>query len=141
MPSLTNGGILSLLAQLNDTVPVLHLFTKDKPFDVVASLAEEVLRWRRLYLDQPEDRLYHAKDGTWWTRRDDTHLGMGALYSAPPPPEVSRAFAARVLLKKLVEVCEERNSRGEPAIGEDHTGAVNWLLDFADEAKSVVEGT
>lgn len=43
-------------------------------------------RWRYLYLDQPEDRLYHAKDNTWW-RRDDKHwTGIGGLVSADPPP-------------------------------------------------------
>lgn len=53
-------------------------------------LRSEVLSWRSLYLDQPEDRLYHAKDDTWWSRRDDTYLGVGALYRAEPPPGYTR---------------------------------------------------
>lgn len=52
----------------------------------VDELRSEVLKWRGLYLDQPEDRLYHAKDDTWWCRNDDTYLGVGALYRAKPPP-------------------------------------------------------
>lgn len=52
----------------------------------IAELRSEVRQWRSLYLDQPEDRLYHAKDDTWWTRIDNTYLGVGALYRAKPPP-------------------------------------------------------
>lgn len=39
------------------------------------------------YLDQPEDRLWHAEDGTWW-RRDDSR-GLGTLVRAEPPPRVA----------------------------------------------------
>ncbi len=41
-------------------------------------------RFERCYLDKPEDRLYHAEDGTWW-RRDDSR-GTGTLVAADPPP-------------------------------------------------------
>lgn len=52
----------------------------------IKALQTEVLRWRSLYLDKPEDRLYHASDNTWW-RRDDTRPGgVGSLVRADPPP-------------------------------------------------------
>jgi hypothetical protein len=28
---------------------------------------------------------------------------------------------------------------GEPSIGGDHTGAVNWLLEFADKVREVLK--
>ena len=98
-------------------------------------LAEEVGKWRRLYLDKPEDRLWHDSDKTWWTRQDDTYLGVGALYGAKPPPHIARM---QELLEALLEVVDETDERtGEPSIGGDHTGAVNWLLEFADKVREV----
>lgn len=51
-------------------------------------LQNEVIMWRRCYLDQPEDRLYHAKDKTWWYRNDYTYLGVGGLFKANPPEDI-----------------------------------------------------
>jgi hypothetical protein len=49
-------------------------------------LRVEVERWRSLYLDQPEDRLYHASDNSWWRRDDTRYTGIGSLVRAEPPP-------------------------------------------------------
>ncbi len=35
---------------------------------------------RRIYADSPEDRLFHAKDSSWWRRKAD-----GSLVRAEPP--------------------------------------------------------
>ena len=51
-------------------------------------LEQEIQMWRRLYLDQPEDRLYHASDATWW-RRDDTQK-VGQLRRAQIPEDLAR---------------------------------------------------
>ena len=56
----------------------------------------DLQRWSRLYLDQPEDRLFHASDQTWWQRIDGTYLGTGALYKAAEPQYV-QDLRARIL--------------------------------------------
>lgn len=67
----------------------------------IARLRDEVSRWRRLYLDKPEDRLYHASDRTWW-RRDDAHpYGAGTLVRAEPPPETVALLAIAEAAEKL----------------------------------------
>lgn len=43
-------------------------------------VGEEWMRERSLYADDPDDRLYHAADRTWWRRRKD-----GMLTQAQPP--------------------------------------------------------
>jgi hypothetical protein len=43
------------------------------------------------------------------------------------------------LLRELLAVVDEKDERGEPVIGHDHTGTVNWLLDFADKVRPVVD--
>ncbi len=64
-----------------------------KPEDLQARIAQlegDLGRWARLFLDKPEDRLFHASDKTWWRRRDDSYRGVGALFSAEPPEYVQR---------------------------------------------------
>ena len=56
-----------------------------------SALLAELERWRACYLDDPSDRLYHAKNRTWW-RRDDSR-GVGWLVSANPPTEVAARSA------------------------------------------------
>lgn len=43
---------------------------------------EDLRAFASSVLDKPEDRLYHAADGTWW-RREGASL---RLVSADPPP-------------------------------------------------------
>lgn len=45
----------------------------------------------------------------------------------------------RALLQELLDVVDEKDERGEPTIGGDHTGAVNWLLDFAERVRPALE--
>lgn len=45
----------------------------------------------------------------------------------------------RGLLTELLQVVNAKDKNGEPQIGGDHTGAVNWLLDFADKVRPVLE--
>lgn len=87
-------------------------------------LEDEVSRWRMLYLDQPEDRLWHDKDRTWWTRRDDTYLGVGALYRAEPPEPLK---AIRALLVKFVDQAKTKRSRAE------------WILKLAKQAEKALK--
>lgn len=59
------------------------------------------------------------------------------LYDAA---DVVRALAARsektaTLLRHLLDLVDAKNERGEPIIGTDHAGAVNWLLDFAEDVR------
>lgn len=76
-------------------------------------LASEVSAWRRLWCDQPEDRLYHAKDRTWWMRRyGNENRGHGehpeSPYGAEPPPEIMRIVrAARTLPRKSKQLIED----------------------------------
>ena len=53
-----------------------------------------------------------------------------ARLAAPDPLAGCLALGA---LRKLLAVTDEKDARGEPTIGHDQTGAVNWLLDFADD--------
>jgi len=46
--------------------------------------------------------------------------------------------AAWAALRELLAIVDEKDARGEPAIGEDHTGVVNWLLDFAERVRPLV---
>jgi hypothetical protein len=41
-------------------------------------------------------------------------------------------------LRELLDVADKMNERGEPAIGSDPIGTVNWLLDFADKVRIIV---
>jgi hypothetical protein len=41
---------------------------------------------RRIWCDQPEDRLYHAKDKTWWKRDANNRC----VRADPPPGFVRR---------------------------------------------------
>ena len=56
----------------------------------IEQLRSEVRRWRGLYLDQPEDRLYHAQDDIWWRRDDTTYQGVGRLFRTSPPSGYER---------------------------------------------------
>lgn len=69
----------------NEQINQLMLDAIDPSAEEVVAMAKEIQRWRMLYLDQPEDRLYHAKDNTWWRRDDTFNTGIGSLVSADPP--------------------------------------------------------
>lgn len=64
--------------------------------------AYEVNMWRSLWCDQPEDRLYHAKDRTWWRRYyGPDPRGTYTPYGTDPPPEIMLIVrAARKLSRK-----------------------------------------
>jgi hypothetical protein len=47
----------------------------------------------------------------------------------------------RAPLRALLAVVDENDERGEPVIGHDHTDAVNWLLDFADTIRPLLDDT
>ncbi len=49
--------------------------------DQVFGAAAQAQIMDSLFCDQPEDRLYHAKDRTWWRRNEE-----GNLVAADPPP-------------------------------------------------------
>lgn len=61
----------------------------------IEELEEENRRWRALYLDKPEDRLWHDADGTWWARDDTRPTGVGSLVRAAPPAYVLRLIDER----------------------------------------------
>jgi hypothetical protein len=42
-------------------------------------------------------------------------------------------------LKELLAVIDEKDDQGEPVIGGDHTGTVNWLFDYTDAVRPLVE--
>jgi hypothetical protein len=67
------------------------------------TLRAEVSRWRRLYLDKPEDRLWHDSDQTWWLRRDDSYLGAGGLFRADPPKPIQKLLAENTRLRAQVK--------------------------------------
>lgn len=80
--------------------------------ETLTSLQNEVAMWRRLYLDKPEDRLWHDSDKTWWSRKDDSRYGVGGLFSAAPPEPVQKLekenARLRAKLSKLTEILKER---------------------------------
>lgn len=53
--------------------------------------------------------------------------------------ECRREAEALKALRQLLAVVDETDERGEPVIGQDSTGTVNWLLDFADKIRPIVE--
>jgi hypothetical protein len=90
-------------------------------------LQDTIKMWERLYLDKPEDRLWHAKDGTWWKRlhgaekvshqKMEEHyqkvqfgkkvkavLPEYGLYRASPPPEIHAViFSAHLVLNAFLK--------------------------------------
>jgi len=72
----------------------------------IRELRFEVDAWRSLWCDQPEDRLYHANDRTWWKRiYGHTNQGHGNRPYSPcgadPPPEIMLIVrAARKIPRK-----------------------------------------
>lgn len=73
------------------------------PLELFQIAQNENYTWRRCYLDKPEDRLYHASDNTWWQRKDNTWIGIGGLYGAPPPLVVQAMELEIQKLKASVE--------------------------------------
>lgn len=65
-------------------------------------LRTELDRWRSLYLDKPEDRLWHDSDQTWWRRKDDSHLGVGGLFRGEPPEPVQKLEKENAKLRSQV---------------------------------------
>lgn len=63
------------------------------------------------------------------------HHDDGALTWKTPTDPALLALAA---LQELLDVTDERDRHGEPVIGGDHTGAVNWLLDYADRVRPII---
>lgn len=63
------------------------------------------------------------------------------MFPAEKIPEQLKAENAqfRALFTELLRVVDAKDKNGEPQIGGDHTGAVNWLLDFADKVRPIVE--
>lgn len=81
---------------------------------------------RRIWCDQPDDRLYHASDGTWWRRN-----GRGECVSAEPPAVIERLQArVRELEALTLDATANRVSGALPAFSEvniaiEHGGA--WV--------------
>lgn len=71
----------------------------------------ELRTWRSLYLDKPEDRLWHDSDQTWWTRRDDSHYGPGGLFRAEPPAAIQKIIDENARLKKANARLRKRAKR------------------------------
>lgn len=91
--------------------------------------------WERLYLDRPEDRLWHAKDRTWWKRlhgkekilrnkaeKEYLESTFGtkvkgisepeySLYRADPPPEI-KALARNADI--LIDACLRKANKRQP---------------------------
>ncbi len=66
-----------------------------------------LLDYDRLILDQPEDRLWHAADGTWWRRLPGPYHTLGRLVAADPPEAIRRLAdlvrEAALLLPGLID--------------------------------------
>ena len=63
----------------------LHIEQAEAAQATILAQAERLVALERLtasWCDQPEDRMWHAEDGTWWARKGDR------LVSAEAPPEL-----------------------------------------------------
>jgi DNA-binding ferritin-like protein len=76
---------------------VLELVTKTRN-----QIESDLARERSTWCDKPEDRLYHAEDGTWWRR--DEH---GACKRADPPAELTEAVRVRKIAESEADQDEE----------------------------------
>jgi hypothetical protein len=86
----------------------------------VRVLLNEIERLQELdavFLDQPEDRLYHAEDQTWWKRVGDR------LVSAEPPTEIR--LHREQLNRVMRTLCHFANIPDQP----DDDGQWTHLLD------------
>jgi hypothetical protein len=97
LPHDLSGAIADIVALREE---VQRLF--EKTYDSATELRAENARWRRLFLDKPEDRLWHDSDRTWWARRDDTRYGIGGLFSAEPPGPVKALMEENAKLKAQI---------------------------------------
>ena len=69
-------------------------------------IRKELAAERSLWCDKPDDRLYHAADGTWWMRGPD-----GSIQAADEPPIIAEAKKAA-----FEEAAEIAHKTGEAVI-------------------------
>jgi len=74
----------------------------------------------------------------WIGKHAHCDFRPAASWPAGLPGDEDAEPTATELLRELLVVVDEKDERGEPVIGHDHTEAVNWFLDFADKARSVM---
>lgn len=79
-----DGNDLALLVRSHDVAALEAAYAK-----ALADLEHE----RSVWCDKPDDRLYHAADGTWW-RREVQWDGTYRCVAAEAPAEVERLRAA-----------------------------------------------
>lgn len=99
------------------------------------SFQEQLRMWERLFLDRPEDRLWHAKDRTWWKRlhgaekishqKMEEHYQKAqfgkkvkatipeySLYRASPPPEIHAViFSGHIVLNAFLKKAGKRQPK------------------------------
>lgn len=85
----TQGLMSALLSSVND----------------IPSLVAEVRALRaevEVFLDKPEDRLYHAEDRSWWKRVDGRLVRSGGPETPPPSTFVSSLrYRSRLIFETL----------------------------------------
>lgn len=64
----------------------------DNPYRRKTPGERELVSWKSLLLDKPEDRLWHDSDGTWWRRdyEQEKARGCGPCLVRTDPPEKLR---------------------------------------------------
>lgn len=134
---------LKLSKEVQDILVSIKVELHDAYEEQFESLQGVIKMWERLYLDRPEDRLWHAKDRTWWKRLHGTAkmsrqkfegvdiIPEYSLYRADPPPEI------RALIKSadvLVDAFLRKANKKQPKeIVEAVSGLSRALKPFSSE--------
>lgn len=96
---------LKLSKKVKDTLFEIALEIEGAWTDYVSKLKLDLTAWESLFLDKPEDRLWHASDKTWWRRLTPAEAKKGGypkwhLVSADPPPALKQVLDAVENLKR-----------------------------------------
>jgi hypothetical protein len=62
----------------------------------------------------------------------DTTFGDDRIRLAAQAPAMAR------LLWEIMSIADEENERGEPALGDDHKAAVEYLLEVSDHIRAIL---
>jgi len=96
-----------LRAKVCDRLEPLDVETQGELIKALDAANHEIMMWRGLWCDQPEDRLWHDKDRTWWKRRflESGEPVLERPYSpvgAEPPAVFKTLFdAVRAFVKRM----------------------------------------
>lgn len=95
---------MKLSKKVKDILLEIALEIEGAWVDYTSKLKLDLVAWESLFLDRPEDRIWHASDKTWWRRLTPEEAKKGGfpkwhLVAADPPPAIKQVMDAVAGLK------------------------------------------